>query len=505
MSRVARCHRAAAARGGSGARAARPGARTASVRACGRVCLSAVLVPGILSSLGVRDARGQEVRSAASADVRLPPAPIRGDDGRVYLLYELHVRGVAGKGALRSIEVIEEGPQGSGILASYSRAALNDRVFGFLIDYDRNFYYDSLGRALSFHLGGGGELMAYLAVDLDSTRAVPRALRHRLIVARGARRDTILAGRTRVRDAPRSVGAPLRGGVWVAAGTLSPRPAPHRLSLVRYRGATSVHDRYAIDFTCEEGASAGGGRTPSANEESCSLDKDVLAVANGVVVDVLDGLPDNDPTRRARAVEITPETLGGNYVIQDIGAGRYAVYAHLLRGSVQVEPGETVPAGTVLGRIGNSGNSNEPHLHFAIVDRPSVIEGEGLPFTFERFTTRGDCAFTAGGRVCEPAPEAHQRDRLPRRGRMVTFPWAGREDPPGGGRPRTAPRDSGTARRQRRRPSHLSTESMKPGQWCALVSRPMIRARRWGNARISHPGVAIRADTRNDPPRCPEK
>jgi murein DD-endopeptidase MepM/ murein hydrolase activator NlpD len=47
-------------------------------------------------------------------------------------------------------------------------------------------------------------------------------------------------------------------------------------------------------------------------------------------------------------------------VIVDIGDGRYAFYAQMMPGSVAVTVNERVQPGMVLGRLGNSGNSDAP-------------------------------------------------------------------------------------------------------------------------------------------------
>ncbi len=51
--------------------------------------------------------------------------------------------------------------------------------------------------------------------------------------------------------------------------------------------------------------------------------------------------------------------------------GEYSAYCHLRKGSVPagVHPGATVTEGQQIGRIGNSGNTTESHLHFGIIDR----------------------------------------------------------------------------------------------------------------------------------------
>jgi murein DD-endopeptidase MepM/ murein hydrolase activator NlpD len=58
-------------------------------------------------------------------------------------------------------------------------------------------------------------------------------------------------------------------------------------------------------------------------------------------------------------------------------------------GSIRVKPGERVRAGQLLGLVGNSGNSTAPHLHFHVSDRPSILEGEGLPYGIDRFSVEG--------------------------------------------------------------------------------------------------------------------
>src|SRR5690606_30900013 len=79
----------------------------------------------------------------------------------------------------------------------------------------------------------------------------------------------------------------------------------------------------------------------------------------------------------------------GNAVVLDIGDGVYAVLAHLRRGSVRVRKGDRVRAGDVLGEVGNSGNSSEPHLHFHLMDRPRPGTAAGVPFAF-RYESDGE-------------------------------------------------------------------------------------------------------------------
>jgi len=143
-------------------------------------------------------------------------------------------------------------------------------------------------------------------------------------------------------------------------------------------------------------------------------------VADGIVVVVKDGIPENVPGRTSRAVPITLETVGGNHVIIDIAGGRYAFYAHLKPGSVRVHPGEHVRRGQVIGRVGNSGNSTEPHLHFHLSDGPSPLGSEGLPYAYDSFEIVGRCRSVGAG--CERAAPTGRHGELPLANTLVRFP-----------------------------------------------------------------------------------
>ncbi len=76
----------------------------------------------------------------------------------------------------------------------------------------------------------------------------------------------------------------------------------------------------------------------------------------------------------------------GNFVSLELEGGTFLVLAHLQKGSVQVQPGQQVEEGTVLGRCGNSGRTSEPHIHVHHQKQdPAVSKGsfaEGLPLFF---------------------------------------------------------------------------------------------------------------------------
>jgi hypothetical protein len=130
----------------------------------------------------------------------------------------------------------------------------------------------------------------------------------------------------------------------------------------------------------------------------------VLAAADGRVVEAQDGRPElasalKRPGETAEAYsarhvgEAMDKISGrgadwpvGNYVIIDHGGGEYSVYAHLQPGSVRVRVGDRVKLGEMIGKLGSSGNSTEPHLHFQVCDKPVALMCAGIPVEFSNVT-----------------------------------------------------------------------------------------------------------------------
>ena len=63
----------------------------------------------------------------------------------------------------------------------------------------------------------------------------------------------------------------------------------------------------------------------------------------------------------------------------------FAGFAHLVSGSVAVQAGQTVRRGDVLGRLGHTGNSTSPHLHFQLMDSPDLMTAKGMPCAFQTY------------------------------------------------------------------------------------------------------------------------
>jgi murein DD-endopeptidase MepM/ murein hydrolase activator NlpD len=90
-----------------------------------------------------------------------------------------------------------------------------------------------------------------------------------------------------------------------------------------------------------------------------------------------------------------PNGLGGNYVIVKENDGRYSMYMHLQQGSVAVKVGQKVVAGQLLGRVGASGDSLFPHLHYQRMEGPNT-KSEGAPTRFMGVKRPDGSAFVNG-------------------------------------------------------------------------------------------------------------
>lgn len=90
-----------------------------------------------------------------------------------------------------------------------------------------------------------------------------------------------------------------------------------------------------------------------------------------------------------------PQNPAGNHVELETADGVRIFLAHMLKGSVRVSTGDRVRRGDPLGKVGNSGNTSEPHLHIhAVRGGRGLFEGKGVPLTFGgRFLVRNDRVF----------------------------------------------------------------------------------------------------------------
>ena len=173
---------------------------------------------------------------------------------------------------------------------------------------------------------------------------------------------------------------PVKGGYYIHAGP-SWR-SHHRKSANIQVGRVVVTQRYAFDMLMLGPGNKIFKGKGKKNEDYFGYNEPVYAPSPGKIVMVIDGIPDNKPGR------VNTWAIGGNVVVIKHRGGEYSYMAHFRRGSIAVKNGQYVQRGVFLGRIGNSGHSTAPHLHYHVADGPSLLSDRGLPVRFSNFEMR---------------------------------------------------------------------------------------------------------------------
>ena len=373
--------------------------------------IATVVTAAIVSSTMAADAGAQ---LTPPLELRVPKAPtVATANNSSFLVYELHVTNFASQAlTLKQVDVVAGSSDGR-VLASIADSLLIRAVArpgANLAGIDR------------LRFTGGTRGVVYLWVPVDASSA-PRSVLHRLTVEAGTG-DSVRAHRLEGASVPVTpeavvIGPPLRGGVWLTANGPA-NETGHRRALIPIAGTPSIAQRFAIDYVRvgDDNKTFTGDQLK--NDSYHAQGDDALAVANGTVVAAKDSIPENVPGATSRAVPITLETVGGNHVIIDIGGGKHAFYAHLQPGSLKVKVGDRVRRGQVIGLVGNSGNSTEPHLHFHISDGNSPLGSEGVPYRQESFEVVGRCTtFNLG---CQRSAPAAKKGEVPVANLLIRFP-----------------------------------------------------------------------------------
>jgi len=171
---------------------------------------------------------------------------------------------------------------------------------------------------------------------------------------------------------------------------------------VEKTGMTANSGRSAYDFMVADS----GGRVYKGDgsrlEDFFGWGKPVLAPGDGKIVSAAHDITDNPVSitlppiapeqyelLRTQSFEhlesVGLEGMHGNHVIIDHGNGEFSLIDHMQKDSVKVEVGNEVARGTVLGNIGNSGDSGSPHIHYGLQNGIDGRNSEGLPSRFSEF------------------------------------------------------------------------------------------------------------------------
>jgi len=216
--------------------------------------------------------------------------------------------------------------------------------------------------------------------------------------------------RVRAESEPVVVDFPLRGE-WVAGHTPAERIPSH--------GSDQLGQRFAYDFLRIERekkgwkffrASGTAYALIGVRLEDChGWGAPIFAPFDGSVISANDGWPERrrlhfltdmavviknalffDP----RKGDLRP-VLGNHIILKMKGSEIYAFFAHARRDSVRVHAGDEVVCGQHLADVGHSGNSTAPHLHFHLMDRPNILEAQGVPCSFREYQVLDDGTWKA--------------------------------------------------------------------------------------------------------------
>jgi hypothetical protein len=379
--------------------------------------------------------RAQE--TAAVTDVVAPlvamplssPNPVLGADAKMHLAYEIVLMNMAPSTV--TVEKVETLDAESGAVLG----ALEDDALKQMLRLN--------GGGNGSELPGGGGGFLFMDVTLPKDAAVPKTLKHRfdLKVAKAPAQEpssdrdpapeppqdlVFVSDALPVGAAAAVVAPPLKGKHWVVGGGCCTPYSYHRGATLPINGAVHVAERFAIDLVQLNDKNMLFDGDMTQVSDYAYFGDEVYSVADGTVVATEDDLPEQVPGKLP--ADATIQMAGGNYAVVDIGSGRYAFYAHMQPGSVRVKAGDKVTTGQVLGLLGNSGNTDAPHLHFHIMNGPSPLLANGLPYVFTSFTGEGRLTdeqplFTGGVVTIDKGALAgpHQNE-MPLYDQVVGFP-----------------------------------------------------------------------------------
>ena len=138
--------------------------------------------------------------------------------------------------------------------------------------------------------------------------------------------------------------------------------------------------RYAYDFEIRDKNNSPFHDDYFKVENYYSYQKDIIAPMDGIVIDICNKYPDTKIAENRKIVCDVPD-VRGNHIIIMHGHNEYSMIAHILKDSFKVKVGDQVKRKDVLAKVGNSGNTNGPHIHFQ-VQNGSRESSEGVPITF---------------------------------------------------------------------------------------------------------------------------
>jgi hypothetical protein len=306
---------------------------------------------------------GPSVVTPLLANVIAAPVAVPATDGKVHLAYELQLTNVLDQEVTLSSVDVRAGDRTLLHLAG-DRLSHWTRVLG--------------NPTPTTKFGPAQSAMVWLDVALDSGTTIPTDLVRAVGVSvthpqpplfPATVTETVAPVTLQTRK-PAMIAPPLRGRNWVDGNSCCDM-TPHRMALNPLNGQLWAAERFAIDYVqlLPDGRLFTGDKAKP--ESYPGFGADIHAVVDGPVVGLLDGLPEQVAGTNPTGLPL--DQYAGNHIVQDIGDGNYALYAHLRSGSIKVKVGDRLNSGQVIALLGNSGNSDGPHLHFHVMSTPRSV------------------------------------------------------------------------------------------------------------------------------------
>ncbi len=344
--------------------------------------------------------------------------PVPGTDGRYHVVYELMLTNTMPTPArLEKIEIVDARSPSTPITVFQDHELLSRlRTLANTASATTTLEFNSTRLFL-------------IDLSFDSRDRIPGQLRHQLNVlaapSPGSQPATPVphsysAAPLNLNTHTPVIGPPLAGKGWAALNGCCAAGGVHRASGLPVNGRIHFAQRFAIDWMRldKNGRLVHGDASNVRNYPDYGAE--VLAVADGRVVSTLNTLSDQPPGMLPDPKTITIQNVDGNHIVLDLGGGVFAFYGHMQKNSITVAQGQRVKRGQVLGKLGNTGNTSGPHLHFHLMDGPSVLGSSGIPYVIDTFAIAGQipsAKFAAssgvegdwsGGLLSQPSPRKQQ-------------------------------------------------------------------------------------------------
>jgi hypothetical protein len=339
------------------------------------------------------------------------PIPVPATDGKTHIAYELLVTNtLPGDVTLNALTALD-----------------GDRKLLTLAGANLSYWTRALGNPATptNRIGPGGSAIIWLDVTVDGGAPIPTEITNSVSVTVAKPIPGLVpadltqtVAPVHVQDRkPVSISPPLDGPNWLDGNSCCDMTA-HRMATNPINGKISVAERFAIDYVqlMPDFRLFKGDSTKV--ESYPYFGVPIHAVADGKVVAVVDNLPEQVPGQSPSGLPL--DQYGGNHIVQDIGDGNYAFYAHLKTGSITVKAGDDLKAGQDIAALGNTGNTDAPHLHFHVMDSPDPLASNGLPFVIKSFRldqrvlsqTALDALFTGKPAPLQPGFAAREQSEV---------------------------------------------------------------------------------------------